>query len=72
MQEELSATFEGSPMERAKLRGLKRAAAVALVDVGTADDADVLARALDDETPLVRGHAARALVRVRDRCTVTP
>jgi epoxyqueuosine reductase len=52
-------------MKRAKLRGLKRNAAVVLGNVGTADDADVLTRALDDEEPLVREHARWALDRPR-------
>jgi epoxyqueuosine reductase len=60
-QPEFSAAFKGSPMKRAKLRGLKRNAAVVLGNVGTADDVDVLTRALDDEEPLVREHAAWAL-----------
>jgi hypothetical protein len=40
------AAFSGSPMKRAKLRGLQRNAAVVLGDIGTPDDADVLTRAL--------------------------
>src|ERR687890_631784 len=63
-QEEFSAAFKGSPMKRAKQRGLKRNAAVVLGNVGTADDADVLTRALDDPEPLVREHAAWALERI--------
>jgi epoxyqueuosine reductase len=59
--EEFSAAFRGSPMKRAKLRGLKRNAAVVLGNVGTAEDVDVLTRALDDGEPLVREHAAWAL-----------
>ncbi len=50
-------------MKRAKLRGLKRNAAVVLGNVGTADDVEVLVRALDDEEPLVRSHSAWALGR---------
>ena len=57
-QGEFSAAFRHSPMKRAKLRGLKRNAAVVLGNVGTADDVDVLTRALDDDEPLVRRHAA--------------
>ena len=64
-QEEFSAAFRGSPMKRARLRGLKRNAAVVLGNVGTADDADVLTRALDDVEPLVREHASWALERLR-------
>lgn len=60
-QEEFSHAFKGSPMKRAKLRGLKRSAAVVLGNVGTAEDVDVLTRALDDAEPLVREHAAWAL-----------
>jgi epoxyqueuosine reductase len=63
-QEQFSASFKGSPMKRAKLRGLKRNAAVVLGNVGTADDVDVLTRALDADEPLVREHAARAISRL--------
>jgi epoxyqueuosine reductase len=64
LQPEFSAAFKGSPMKRAKLRGLKRNAAVVLGNVGTADDIDVLTRALDDEEPLVREHAGWAMRRI--------
>lgn len=63
-QPEFSAAFRGSPMKRAKLRGLKRNAAVVLGNVGAPDDLDVLTQALDDEEPLVREHAAWALRRL--------
>ena len=63
-QEEFSRAFKGSPMKRAKLRGLKRNAAVVLGNVGTEEDVDVLTRALDDTEPLVREHAAWALRRI--------
>ena len=66
-QPEFSAAFKGSPMKRAKLRGLKRNAAVVLGNVGTADDADVLTRAAEDDEPLVREHAAWALRRLAGR-----
>jgi epoxyqueuosine reductase len=69
-QEEFSRAFKGSPMKRAKLRGLKRNAAVVLGNVGTREDADLLARALDDEEPLVREHAAWALARIVDRAAL--
>jgi len=64
-QDEFSVAFKGSPMKRAKLRGLKRNAAVVLGNVGTADDVDVLTRARADPEPLVREHAAWALARLR-------
>ena len=63
-QEEFSRAFKGSPMKRTKLRGLKRNAAVVLGNVGTAQDVDVLTRALDDPEPLVREHAVWALARL--------
>ncbi len=53
-QAEFSAMFKHSPMQRAKLRGLKRNAAVVLGNIGTAEDVDVLTRALDDAEPLAR------------------
>jgi epoxyqueuosine reductase len=61
-KEEFSEAFRGSPMKRAKMRGLKRNAAVLLGNVGIAEDIELLSRALDDE-PLVREHAAWALAR---------
>ena len=66
-QSEFSAAFKGSPMKRAKLRGLKRNAAVVLGNIGTSHDVDVLTGALGDPEPLVREHAAWALDRVRSR-----
>ena len=63
-QEEFSAAFKGSPMKRAKLRGLKRNAAVVLGNVGREEDVDVLTRALDDAEPFVLEHAAWALPRL--------
>ena len=57
-QEEFSRAFKGSPMERAKLRGLKRNAAVVLGNVGSSEDVAALVAALTDFEPLVREHAA--------------
>jgi epoxyqueuosine reductase len=68
-QDEFSRAFRGSPMKRAKLRGLKRNAAVVLGNVGAVDDIEVLARALDDPEPLVREHAAWALEHLGARVT---
>jgi epoxyqueuosine reductase len=64
-QEEFSRAFTGSPMKRAKLRGLKRNAAVVLGNLGGGEDSDVLTRALEDPEPLVREHAEWALTRLR-------
>ncbi|NUQ21984.1 MAG: tRNA epoxyqueuosine(34) reductase QueG [Gemmatimonadaceae bacterium] len=64
-QEEFSRAFSSSPMKRAKLRGLKRNAAVVLGNVGGAADVDVLERASHDDEPLVLEHAAWALRQLR-------
>jgi len=60
-QEEFSGAFKGSPMKRAKLRGLKRNAAIVLGNLGAPEDVDNLTHALGDAEPLVREHAAWAL-----------
>jgi epoxyqueuosine reductase len=64
-QAEFSAAFKGSPMKRAKRRGLARNAAVALGNVGTQEDVPALEAALQHDEPLVREHAAWALARLR-------
>jgi len=66
-QPEFSSAFKDSPMKRAKLRGLKRNAAVVLGNVGTGEDVAVLTRALADPEPLVREHAAWALGQIAPR-----
>jgi epoxyqueuosine reductase len=66
-QDEFANAFKGSPMKRAKLRGLKRNAAVVLGNHGTAGDTEALTRALGDPEPVVRDHAAGALERIRLR-----
>jgi epoxyqueuosine reductase len=63
-QEEFSAAFKGSPMKRAKLRGLKRNAAVVLGNTGTIDDVPALRAELNSEEPLVREQVAWALGRI--------
>jgi epoxyqueuosine reductase len=60
-REEFSRAFKGSPMKRAKLRGLQRNAAVVLGNIGSEEERSVLERALEHEEPLVREHAAWAL-----------
>jgi len=64
-RKEFNHALKGSPMKRAKLRGLKCNAVVVLGNVGTVEDVEVLTRALDDDEPLVREHAAWALERRR-------
>jgi epoxyqueuosine reductase len=56
--------FKGSPMKRAKRRGLARNAAVVLGNIGDAGDVPALIAALDDPEPLVRQHAVWALKRI--------
>jgi epoxyqueuosine reductase len=63
-QDEFSARFKGSPIKRAKRRGLLRNVAVALGNWGAPEAVPALALALNDEEPLVRGHAAWALGRI--------
>jgi epoxyqueuosine reductase len=53
--------FHGSSMQRAKRRGLLRNVAVALGNWGAPVAVPLLARALRDAEPLIRGHAAWAL-----------
>src|SRR5690606_7040799 len=63
-QEDFSRRFKNSPVKRAKRRGLLRNVAVALGNSGAPEAVPVLAQALEDEEPLVRGHAAWALGRI--------
>jgi epoxyqueuosine reductase len=65
-QEEYAPAFRRSPMKRAKLKGLKRNAAVALGNIGTMEDVPVLEQALADPEPLIREHAAWALGRIAE------
>ena len=58
--------FKGSAMKRAKLRGLKRNAAVVLGNLGNSTDVAALTAALEDPEPLVRHHAEWALTRIAD------
>jgi epoxyqueuosine reductase len=62
--EDFRTAFKGSPMKRAKLRGLKRNAAVVLGNLGHKEDARALTTALGDPEPVVREHAAWALERI--------
>ena len=63
-QEEFSRRFKDSPIKRTKRRGLLRNVAVALGNWGSPDAIPALSAALNDEEPLVRGHAAWALARI--------
>jgi len=63
-QAEFSRRFKGSPVKRAKRRGLLRNVAVALGNWRRHEAIPALLSALDDDEPLVRGHVAWALGRV--------
>ena len=56
--------FKGSPMKRAKHRGLKRNAAVVLGNIGTVDDLAALRHAARDSDAMVAEHAAWAMSRI--------
>ncbi len=56
--------FQGSPLKRAKRRGLLRNVAVALGNWADPIAVPALSRALHDAEPLIRGHAAWALGRI--------
>jgi epoxyqueuosine reductase len=56
--------FRGSPIKRAKRRGLLRNVAVALGNWGNPSAIPALAQALHDVEPLIRGHAAWAMGRI--------
>jgi epoxyqueuosine reductase len=63
--DEFRSAFKGSPMKRAKRRGLARNAAVVLGNIADPRDAELLRDALDHDESLVREHAAWALERIR-------
>ena len=65
--EAFRAAFRGSAMKRAKLRGLKRNAAVVLGNAGNAEDLDLLHKTLADPDPMVREHADWAITRMKGR-----
>jgi epoxyqueuosine reductase len=64
-EDEYRVAFKGSAMKRAKLRGLRRNAAVVLGNVGAEGDAELLERAAEDADPMVREHGRWALQRIR-------
>jgi epoxyqueuosine reductase len=69
-QEEFSAKFKGSPVKRAKRRGLLRNVAVALSAPDDPDTERVLEQAAQsDPEPLVREHVEWVLEQIRERKT---
>lgn len=65
--ESFRSSFRGSPMKRAKLRGLKRNAAVALGNTGAAADVSTLTAVADDDDPMLAEHARWAIARIAGR-----
>jgi epoxyqueuosine reductase len=63
-EEQFRERFRRSPIRRAKRRGLLRNVCVALGNIGDQRAVPALIKALHDEEPLVRGHAAWALGRM--------
>jgi len=61
------ATYSGRPIMRAKRDGLVRNACIAIGNVGGPAELEPLIGALDDRSPLVRGHAAWAVGRMCER-----
>jgi epoxyqueuosine reductase len=61
------AVFKGSPMKRAKRRGLVRNAAVLLGNIGAEGDVAALTVATSDHDALVREHAEWALNQIAAR-----
>ncbi|MER3457973.1 MAG: tRNA epoxyqueuosine(34) reductase QueG, partial [Chloroflexota bacterium] len=61
------ARFGGTPVMRAKRRGLLRNVAVALGNWGAPQAIPALIQALHDPEPLIRGHAAWALGQMDDQ-----
>jgi epoxyqueuosine reductase len=66
-EESFRKELKGSPMKRAKKRGLARNAATVLGNVGTEEDVAILTRVANDPDPLVAEHAVWALDRIRER-----
>jgi epoxyqueuosine reductase len=63
-EEEFQRRFKGSPVLRAKRKGLLRNVAVALGNAKSVEALPALILALDDQEALVRGHVAWAIGRI--------
>lgn len=66
-EDEFRARFSGRPLIRAKRDGLLRNACIVLGNVAGDEAVSTLGDALDDASPIVRGHAAWALGRIGGR-----
>ena len=63
-QQDFSKRFKGSPIKRTKRRGLLRNVAVAMGNSKDPRGIPALSKALTDDEPLIRQHAAWALGRI--------
>jgi epoxyqueuosine reductase len=70
-KDEFRRRFHGSPIMRAKRRGFLRNVAVALGNSKSREAIPALIHALNDEEPLVRGHAAWALGQIGSQPAIT-
>ena len=61
---EFNRKFKNSPVQRAKRRGYLRNVAVALGNESNPDNIPALEKALKEEEPMVREHAAWAIARI--------
>jgi epoxyqueuosine reductase len=64
--------YRGRPIMRAKRDGFVRNVCIAIGNTGTSDDLPALIAALDDPSPLVRGHAAWAVAQLVERLALPP
>ncbi|HKW24922.1 MAG TPA: hypothetical protein VJN48_04015 [Terriglobales bacterium] len=62
--EQFAETFEGSPVRRAKLSGLRRNAVIAMGNSGNTKFAATLKRLSSDPDPVVAEHARWALEKI--------
>ena len=66
-EERFRTSFRGSPMKRAKLRGLKRNSAVALGNAGSGENLPTLAGVAAGEDAMLAEHARWAIARITER-----
>jgi epoxyqueuosine reductase len=65
--QEFNRKFKDSPVQRARRRGYQRNVAVALGNTGGPETLPALERAANDDEPLVREHARRAIQSIQER-----
>ena len=68
-EEEFRIRFRKSPIKRTKRRGLLRNVCIAMGNSAVVEFIPELIKALDDQEPLIRGHAAWALSQLSDQAS---